>query len=395
MSLLDEIAKTTIELLLKEPFYAYFLSALSKEVSEPKTETLCINYLETGLVLQINPHFWRKQSPEARCGLLKHQVLHLLFNHPIKAGYAGNAFLYNVAADLVVNQFLSGEHLPDGALKPEDFGDLLLEKEQTTDYYFEKLLEAWEGRNWQSPSFACLQDLEARQEAFFDAHRPWYQPLKKIEAELLEIKLETSILGAIERGGAKAVGQLPDSLQRILGDLGRRENPAVNWRRMLRLFAESSVKTRIRNTIRRPSKRYGTTPGILVRNKQKLLLAVDTSGSIRASELDFFFKEIFHIWKRGAEVFLLECDSVVRKTSQFRGKIPAFAQGGGRTDFNPVLEYANGPERFDALIYFTDGYALTPRKQTRIPVLWVISEGGLSVDNPLFKALPGRKLKIR
>jgi len=63
---------------------------------------------------------------------------------------------------------------------------------------------------------------------------------------------------------------------------------------VLRLFAESSAKTQIKNTIRRPSKRYGTTPGILVRNKQKILVAVDTSGSIRGNELDLFFKEIIH-----------------------------------------------------------------------------------------------------
>lgn|GEM_PF-6835230 len=123
MTLLDEIAKTTIKLLLKEPFYAYFLSALSREVTETKTNTLCFNYLESGLLLQINPFFWGQQSSEVLCGLLQHQILHLLFRHPLKAKYSENAFHYIVAADLLVNQYLSTEHLPDDALEIENFPD--------------------------------------------------------------------------------------------------------------------------------------------------------------------------------------------------------------------------------------------------------------------------------
>jgi len=82
---------------------------------------------------------------------------------------------------------------------------------------------------------------------------------------------------------------LPSGLKELLDAILKDMAPKFNWRRILRLFAASSNSTYLKNTIRRPSKRYGTTPGIKVKRQQKLLLAIDTSGSVQKEEfLEFF-----------------------------------------------------------------------------------------------------------
>ena len=171
--------------------------------------------------------------------------------------------------------------------------------------------------------------------------------------------------------------------------------PEIHWRKLLRQFAQSSRSTVLKETIHRPSRRYGIIPGIRVRRKQRLLVAVDTSGSVSKEEQSAFFREIRFLARTGAEITLLEFDAAVQQISKYRGRQPGFLLGGGGTNFLPVLEYANTSGHWDGVIVFTDGFAPTPRMGIRPPVLWAITAGGLSPATPMYRALPGMKLKLR
>ena len=169
--------------------------------------------------------------------------------------------------------------------------------------------------------------------------------------------------------------------------------PSINWRRTLRLFAASSSRTRIRNTIKKPSKRYGTSPGIKIQRKQKIGVALDSSGSVNHEELQLFFSELYHIWKQGAEIMVVECDVDIQRIYPYRGKTPELVQGRGGTRFDAPIKWANEDYRPDALIYFTDGFAAKPEIRCRIPLLWMISPNGLAAEN--WDSLPGRKVKMQ
>ena len=123
----------------------------------------------------------------------------------------------------------------------------------------------------------------------------------------------------------------------------------------------SSRRTYLRNTLRRPSKRYGTTPGIKVRRRHQVIVAVDTSGSITDAMLSLVFAEIHQLYRQGAEITVVECDAAVHGTWAYRGEPPSSTGGGGGTAFDPAIAWANAlPRRPDALIYLTDGYAARP-----------------------------------
>ena len=150
--------------------------------------------------------------------------------------------------------------------------------------------------------------------------------------------------------------------------------PSVDWRRVIRMFTTSSRQTRIANTLRRPSKRYGTYPGTKVKRYQRLAVIIDTSGSIKQDALGEFFSEVRTIWRQGAEVTIVEADNEVRHTWEYRGHIPDNARGRGGTKFDPALQWvAESNPGFDAALYFTDGQAPTPTVRTPCEVLWVLT----------------------
>ncbi|MEO1652508.1 MAG: VWA-like domain-containing protein [Bacteroidota bacterium] len=181
-------------------------------------------------------------------------------------------------------------------------------------------------------------------------------------------------------------------MQQYLNEFESSLNPSVNWRRVLRIFSNSSSRTRIRNTLKRPSKRYGSNPGIKVRKKQKLLVAIDSSGSIKTEELQDFFNEVYHIWQQGAEIQIVECDVKIHQSYTYKGQNPSLVLGGGGTSFEAPIEYANLHFRPDALIYLTDGYGPKPGILSNCPILWLISREGAKLE--YLQAFQGRKLKM-
>ena len=72
--------------------------------------------------------------------MVKHEALHLLFKHLFRMDIAKqNPRLFNIAADLVVNQFVSPWPLPEGAVTLSLFPDMGLQADQTVEWYFERL----------------------------------------------------------------------------------------------------------------------------------------------------------------------------------------------------------------------------------------------------------------
>lgn len=393
MDILEDIARVSIRLLLREPFYAHILSGLSKEVSAGAPPTLAVDAREDYFVLLVHPDYWEQLTdPEHRCGLLLHEVLHLLFRHPLRAGDFLDLFIFDIAADLVVNQCIDPAWLPAGALYPDHFPELDLAAQQTTADYYEKLYAAWA----QPDTRGCrrLLSLFEKREEVFAGHTHWRAARSVLDAALLDRELGLLVKQARQRVGTEQAGRLPERVREAIGWWDEVRPARVDWRRVLRLFVSNSSRTRLKNTIRRPSKRYGTTPGIALQRQHRLLVAVDVSGSIADADLQDFFNELYQLWRRGIEVRLLTFDNRVRSVTAYRGYPPGDLPGGGGTDFEPVLAYAHEQKGWDGLILLTDGRAPTPVTPCRLPLLWVVSRAGIGRDSLLFGALPGRAVKM-
>jgi predicted metal-dependent peptidase len=454
-NILDEVARVGVEFILTEPYYAHFLSSLNKQIDH-SFATMAVGVNGDTYVLYVNPKFWTETlvSKELRLGLIKHEVLHLVFKHITRAEKHHLPFLYNVAADLVVNQYITRSHLPQTGMFLDTFPELDLAPFETTNYYYAKLKNVWDSKGccnrqceWPSkhgtgagnttgatttstgvgnaigsdtsssdgagsesadsaeaaqetPTIGAYNLLVALNDNWTEEmlrHKGWdvLSRLSPVEKSIYDMQLDNLIRISVERTGAKNIGRLPAHLQRYLEQFMLRKAPQLNWRKAIRIFSESSRKTYIKNTLKKPSKRYGTVPGIKVKRKQKVLLAIDTSGSIGYEELTTFFSEIYHIWRTGAEVRIVECDAAIGNVYEYRGVTPKAVTGGGGTSFDPPLIYANEEYLPDMMIYFTDGYGTVPQMKLRFPLLWVITKEGIDPSHEIFEKLPGRRVKLK
>ena len=78
VQILDSIAKTSVKILLSEPFYGHFMMGLPKEISE-NTDTAAVSLMHNQTIkLIVNADFWQSLNDDHRYGLIKHEVLHIV-----------------------------------------------------------------------------------------------------------------------------------------------------------------------------------------------------------------------------------------------------------------------------------------------------------------------------
>ncbi len=414
--IMEDVARISWKLMIgdkshnidNEPFYGHFFTGLVKKTTL-QIDTLAVAADKNLVLLLINPTFWEEylQTDSLKLGALKHEILHIVFKHIFRHTEFNHKLIFNVAADLVVNQYVKSEQLIKGAVKLEDFPNLGLKKHDHLLAYYNALMALYqketsddendsgneEGNTneaWQNLKKLLDQDNSNQQK-----HEFWkdIEDLSSAEKDILESAVNQSLENTLQRLKPEEYSKLPEELKRYLENFERSLIPLVNWRRILRLFANSSRRTRLKNTLQRPSKRYGTNPGIKVKKKQKIMVAIDTSGSIDKKELQDFFKEIYHIWKQGSEIKIIECDTAIQKQYVYNGKAPELVTGGGGTSFEAPLQYAQKNYRPDAIVYFTDGFGPTPQTKTYCPIMWLISQKGAKLEN--MQKFEGRKIKMQ
>ena len=139
--------------------------------------------------------------------------------------------------------------------------------------------------------------------------------------------------------------------------------PVLSWQAILKKYvgtiSANKRKTRMRLNRRQPE-RFDLS-GRVDDKVLKIVVAIDTSGSVDDHMIAQIFNEIFAILaKRKHEFTVIECDAQVQRVyrAQNAGEIQKKVAGRGGTCFSPVIEYVNNDKYFrDALlIYFTDGF---------------------------------------
>ncbi len=413
----DQLAKISIKLMLKEPFFGHFFSSIVKEISEKISSiNISLNRKQT-IKIVVNPYYWQNvlsvlaingeidelETQKLRYGAIKHQILHIILKHPMRYLEFGNKKLFHIAADLTVNQYIESDELTEDAITLKPFPEFGMKKGQGLDYYYKQLSDQLDGMaksdnaqesEEQNQSQQELKNLMDQPNEQLDQHDNWddFSDITKAEQKIIEDAINESLIQTVNRVKKDTFGSLPGFLKSYLNVVIDTKEPHINWKRILRIFTASSTRTQLKNTIRRPSKRYGTSPGIKIHSKQKILVAIDTSGSVKEDELHAFFAELYHIWKQGAEIRIVECDVKIQANYLYKGIPPNQISGRGGTNFDAPLQYANDTYLPDAIVYFTDGHAEKPTVTTRRPILWMISKEGVSTE--AWDHLPGKKVKM-
>ena len=401
-------------MLLKEPFYAHFLSGIIREVTD-KVPTAAVGFKSGKIALYVNENFFLKELRSTeRVAVIKHETLHIIFKHlfRMKTKDYDNR-LFNIAADLVVNQLISPWKLPDSAVTLETFRELKLPPDKSVEWYYENLKKtASKDKEYKKSLQEIFDKMDAsgtggkglggndlagdegssKKRRYHSDHRMWGEN-ENFSMEVVETEVDRMIIQARDRTPIKDHGTIPLGIQSLIKNIVKKRNPQINWKKALKIFSSTSRKTRVYLTLKRVSKRFGTRPGIKIKRFQKLAVAIDTSGSINIDDFNDFFGEIHSMWRFGAEIDVLECDAEIQKKYSYRGRIPEFIHGGGGTSFDPVFEHikSNRFERYDGCIYLTDGYAPEPTIKPPCKVFWCITKDGETGPHLKF----GRVVKMK
>jgi predicted metal-dependent peptidase len=430
----QSLSKTAKDLMLKEPYYGFFLIMLNKLWSN-KVPTAGVGKNGINYQLVVNPDFWEKLSDLNRLGLLKHELLHIAFGHLTTVFKFSDRRLANVAMDMEINQYIESSWLPGGdlssdefkqlkeAVKAEmelakennataeellaiseklpsrgimidDYEELNLDRKAGARYYYDKLKQAKDEKDQNgtsgSPDFDDLCDqMDSGDGDSLPDHSTWdeFENLSEAEQKLIEKQVQ-KILSDAKEQTVKKRGTVPGEIEGVIV-IDEIVAPKFDWRGYIRRFTGISTKVFTKKIRRKENRRFSDNPGLKIKMKQHMLLAIDTSGSVSNDELLEFMNEIHHIYKAGVDITIVQCDTSIRSIEAYRGKNDLKVHGRGGTEFDPVLEYYNdNSKNYTSLVYFTDGECNASVKP-KGNVLWVISE-----RSEMNNDLPGKVIKL-
>lgn len=386
MNKTESLAKVSKDLMLKEPYYGFFLIMLNKLWSN-KIQTACVGKQGINYQLIISPTFWEELTQLQKMGILKHELLHIAFKHLSIVFKFSDRQLANTAMDCEINQYINAEWLPEGCINIDNYPELNLDRKAGCRYYYDKMRKAKEEKEENGtsgcPEFDKLLDGKGEPD-----HSGWdeFEEVSEIEHQLIERQAHRLLEEAMDQT-LKKQGTVPSEIKDII-NLAKVEKPKFNWRKYIRRFTGVSTKVFTKKQRRKENRKYPDNPGLKVKMRQKMLLAIDTSGSVNNDELTEFMNEIYHIHKTGVEIVIIQCDTEIHSILEYKGKFELEITGRGGTLFDPVLEYYSQNPKFTSLIYFTDGECTTSLKPTK-SILWVLSE-----RSELNDSLPGRVIKL-
>jgi predicted metal-dependent peptidase len=390
----QSLAKATKDLTIKEPFYGLFLMTLNK-VWDDKVGTAGVSRNGIGFQLTISEKFWETLTPDYQKGILKHELLHIAFNHLLmRDGKYPDHELFNIAADMEINQYIDKNWLPEGCVDIEKYRDagLMLDYRAGTDYYYKMLKKDEEEDGPGSNITNQFRNDEGEGGGGMGNHSTWddFKDLTEAEKKMIQKQAEYQIQQTANNVRSKNRGSIPGELAELIHRLENPEPPKFDWRGYLRRFAGGGTKIYTKKLRRKPNKRYSENPGLKIKPKRHVLVGIDTSGSVSSKELEEFFGEIDHIYKTGSDITIIQCDTRINDISPYRKGAHLEIKGRGGTSFTPVVDHYNeNIGRYSCLIYLTDGEAPNPKTPPRGRTLWVMSS-----ESNLNDTLPGHCIKL-
>lgn len=393
-----KIKKALVQLMLNQPFFSTGLLNLDIQ-EDPSCPTA---YVTPRGILGYNPNFVDKLTDRQVQFLLCHELLHVLFLHLIRKQDREQQ-RWNLACDIVIDTMLQVESFeiilpPDrgtginavGKTAEEVYSILEFderEKKKTDGKEGEEREggeegegegvgkgEEGEGKGKEGEGEEEGQGSENSEGGGykgFDEHRT--SPCDAQRKEELEQKWQSVLIQAAN--AARQQGKLPGTLAEIIDEM---LYPPVPWRVLLSQFVQRSRKTDY--SWIHPNRRY-ITQGIYLPGYYeqflKLVVAIDSSGSISSNELSIFIGALKNILESvKCEVTLIVCDAEIQKVRENIDiaeiqKIELKGRGG--TDFRPVFKYLEkNALEVDCLLYLTDGEGDYPERAPQFPTLWCL-----------------------
>ena len=339
--------------------------------------TACTN----GIDCKYGSKFIKDMPDSDLRGLIMHENLHKVFQHMFlwQHLYKEDGRTANMACDYVINIIIDDIRVRTGGFVTLPKGGLLDRKYEGMDSQTVYNMLREEGDGGGSGG--------GEGEGFDDHDWESGEGMSQEEIEQIGKDINQAI-----RQGQLMAGKLGGNQSRELGSL---IEPKVDWREQLREFVSSTAVGKDISTWQRVSRRWLQhdmyMPSTITENVGRIVVAIDTSGSIGTAELSKFLSEVQGICvnTKPEKVDLLYWDTDVAAhevyTQEQLDKLTSSTKpaGGGGTDVACVSKYLKDNQiRPECVIVLTDGYIYGDWGTWNAPVLWTIV-GGNKVVPPM------------
>lgn len=375
----DKLIRARIQIQRRNPFFAYL--SLYLKFKEVKAKELDGNGCGVDALgnFYYTTEFIDKLTDEELMGVVVHEILHLSFLHLLREGPRDHMG-WNIACDIVVNEMLLNNNfrLPADGIIPEnhcfEIGTTKLTKlnEKLAEQVYDELPKQMKQKQ---KGF----DLHIVGSGLGKDNKPMSEEEKR--------QLTKDWLGKTEEAfvNSKMRGNVPVGMELLLGKL--HENK-VNWRSLLNRYITSYIPYDF--TYAKPNKKSicsGFYMPDYFKEKIKVVVAVDTSGSIGQKELADFLSEIVGMargLKDRLEMVLITHDTQIQNNLTIEnGNISKILElqikGGGGTSHEDVLNEIKKIRDCKVAVFLTDGYSDLDNiklNDYNFKKIFVISEGG-------------------
>lgn len=389
-----KLAAARTRLILDKPFLGALVLRLPMHAAKPEW---CPTTATDARAFYFNPEYIDSLTLDQTQFMLAHEALHCALSHFARRQHRVR-HKWDLACDYAINPLL----IDDGLKPPPNALHMPMYKGMTAEEIYpliddnddsetlDKHAYDQENQSRSSGSGMTEKDIDSRDPSQGEpeqgeeggaqgatpeqagAGQP--QPLTPDEQETLAVQWQQRMAGAAQQ--ALRAGRLGGELARMIDHLLQ---PQLPWRVLLARYMTAFARDDY--SYMRPSRREGDFILPMLRSHQlEVVVAVDTSGSIKDPEFEEFVSEVDALKGQvRARVTLLPCDArlcegapfVFEPWEQFRrrGEI----KGGGGTSFRPVFEWVERQGiRPDLLIYFTDADGEFPPAEPPYPVVWLV-----------------------
>ena len=373
MEIQKAISASLLRLRMKSPFFAtlamFAQFVPSQEVSSAATD---------GKDIYFNPDFLLSLSPNQQDAILLHEVLHAALLHVTRRGVRDRE-LWNIAADIVINGIIAQQgifELPADTLRDSDLENLSVE-----EIYEILAKDRGNSPDLDKPDLLDRPPQDSSGERNDEGEEDSSDSMSQARKAVIEANWQNALQQAATVVRAIEEGDIPVGIKRELGSLSTAQ---IDWRTYLWRYMVQTP-TDFSGFDRRFVGR-----GLYLENLQgesvNVYVAIDTSGSVDSDILKVFLAELqgilnsyphikCELYYADVEVYgpyQLEADAAIPKP-----------EGGGGTSFIPFFEKVatswDGQNQA-VCVYLTDGYGTFPEWKPELPVLWVVTPGGVEPE---------------
>ena len=411
-----------------DKFYGVMLLDMITKIDFEQQGAVDLDLRHNQFILKINPYFLYEKSIQQFEALIVSELLLLCMdiptkfselnseNDPTKHKYltlAASAVAMNLTMnDIKIIQNRTGQ-IQRGLKIPADaytVGDVRLDtrvnaaSDKDLQYYYDLLNKHYKGKS----SAGLAQGISDTNNSSYDKSLPsmpnntdsnkdysihsWENATTKEDVHQKIKRLVQNTFNSLNEAERGLIpGAIQSSIQAMM------QPSKIRWQQEIKSSFGTIRHGKIR-TITKPNRRQPDRldlPGKRQDRLLKVVMAIDTSGSVSDELLSLALNEIYTIVNSvQTEVTIIECDSQIAKKPYVAKKasdVQTTFQGRGGTCFTPAIEWINTHNYKDALlIFFTDGGGENdiPRPQV-YKTIWLLPSESyrLSVREPYGKIL--------